>query len=233
MLRAAAEDTELWACSGENLQAICVHTCCGHVRQMSLFLGAESRVSQIWDSFIIKGMIVGKIPIGITDGCHHEHFIGFFFIVCWPNCVFIVHAGSHSNQWQCHGYSSWHFLVAGTLKTLPWPHSPFPSLPFPSLFCHSLKSQSSSSSQQPSLQFLSHHLSLASPILPFPSPSAFPSGFLLILLSFCLSDLFWPSSALSASHALPALVHCFTVGLIKQPCIYRALCPPFPPLFSV
>lgn len=60
-----------------------------------------------------------------------------------------------------------------------------------------------------------------------------PSGFLLILLSFCLSDLFWPSSALSASHALPALVHCFTVGLIKQPCIYRALCPPFPPLFSV
>lgn len=30
-------------------------------------------------------------------------------------------AGSHSDQWYCCGYSHWHFLLAGTLKTLLWP----------------------------------------------------------------------------------------------------------------
>lgn len=30
-------------------------------------------------------------------------------------------AGSHSDRCYCCGYGHWHFLLAGTLKTLPWP----------------------------------------------------------------------------------------------------------------
>lgn len=36
---------------------------------------------------------------------------------------FVGPAGSHSDQCYCRGYGHWHFLLAGTLKTLPWPLS--------------------------------------------------------------------------------------------------------------
>ncbi len=44
---------------------------------------------------------------------------------------FFSPAGSHSDQCYCRGYGQWHFLLAGTLKTLPWPLSLFLSV-FPS-----------------------------------------------------------------------------------------------------
>lgn len=45
---------------------------------------------------------------------------------------FYSSTGSHSDQCcYCCGYSHWHFLLAGTLKTLPWPLSFFSvCLPF-------------------------------------------------------------------------------------------------------
>lgn len=48
--------------------------------------------------------------------------------------VFLGPAGSHSNHCYCRGYSHWHFLLAGILKTLPWPLSVHPSFFFHCFF---------------------------------------------------------------------------------------------------
>lgn len=54
--------------------------------------------------------------------------------------LFFSSAGSHSDQCHCRGYGGWHFLLPGTLKTLPCPPTPTPNPPtaclpsFPSLF---------------------------------------------------------------------------------------------------
>lgn len=127
---------------------------------------------------------------------------------CWPDP-----AGSHSDQSYCRGYDHWHFLLAGTMNTLPWPLSLSFSLSVSSSFCHffSLSSYLLSFSAPSFLEMSSvplisfslsefvfiltaplplcssyRSISLSSLIQHPPPPLSLPPCFLLILLSSCL-----------------------------------------------
>ena len=141
---------------------------------------------------------------------------------CWPDP-----AGSHSDQCYCRGYDHWHFLLAGTMNTLPWPLSLFFSvclflfLSFFSLSSYLLSFSVPSFLEMSSVPLISFSLSEFVFILTAPLPlcSSYRSISLSSLIQHPPPPTFSPSmlpphSALFLSLSLSTLITPFSLPFL-------------------